>query len=308
MGNAEFTCHRVTNIPSATRVGISRALSSLEIIGRGRSLEIVALNERGRILNQLLAKIIENHPHWATFHNQADRLVGELKPLSGVFPEEERSKQPSAVFHSPDTDSGIPERRRLAARTGGRVRLRPASAVRSHSADACPGANIRHFISFFATTSSSWIAKRRLIERYRYDFSGHDLSTGGLPRENPQAVKVTASDRARVTADHTPEEYMAKVETVREGMRLGNYYEVVLRQLPGPYSSQPIANCSERVQKPARVLTSSCCRWATSNSWGHRLKCLSASKAQRVETCPDCRHGAPFRRPPARCREHPRSA
>ena len=33
-----------------------------------------------------------------------------------------------------------------------------------------------------------------------------------------------------IASDHIPEEYMAKVETVREGMRQGNYYEVVLRQ------------------------------------------------------------------------------
>jgi anthranilate synthase len=40
-------------------------------------------------------------------------------------------------------------------------------------------------------------------------------------------------------SDHTPEEYMAKVETVREGMRRGDYYEVVLRQtFRTPYSGK----------------------------------------------------------------------
>ena len=52
-----------------------------------------------------------------------------------------------------------------------------------------------------------------------------------------------------IVSDHTPAEYAAKVETVREGMRLGDYYEVVLRQtFRTPYAGGA-AQLFERIQK-----------------------------------------------------------
>jgi anthranilate synthase len=43
-----------------------------------------------------------------------------------------------------------------------------------------------------------------------------------------------------ITSDTTQDEYMAKVETVRQGMKRGDYYEVVLRQtFRTPYSGSP---------------------------------------------------------------------
>src|SRR5258706_523591 len=109
-------------------------------------------------------------------------------------------------------------------------------------------------------------------ERYaRWDFAavapsleiigaGRDLSfrplnaRGELP---PPGVARTAERLKRpkrgapgpITADHTAEEYMAKVETVREGMRRGDYYEVVLRQtFRAPSSASPSA-LFERIQQ-----------------------------------------------------------
>ena len=47
-------------------------------------------------------------------------------------------------------------------------------------------------------------------------------------------------ETAEPVSDHTPEEYMANVEKVREGMRRGDYYEVVLRRtFSTPYSASP---------------------------------------------------------------------
>src|SRR6185437_14363023 len=55
-------------------------------------------------------------------------------------------------------------------------------------------------------------------------------------------------DSGPIESDHTAEEYMANVETVREGMRRGDYYEVVLRQtFRAPYSASPSA-LFERIQ------------------------------------------------------------
>jgi len=40
--------------------------------------------------------VLENHQDWESFGFEGDVLAGTLKPLPGLFSEEERSKQPSA--------------------------------------------------------------------------------------------------------------------------------------------------------------------------------------------------------------------
>jgi anthranilate synthase len=55
--------------------------------------------------------------------------------------------------------------------------------------------------------------------------------------------------RGEIVSDHRPEEYMRNVETVREGMRQGNYYEVVLRQtFSAPFNGSP-SELFGRIQK-----------------------------------------------------------
>ena len=92
--------------------------------------------------------------------------------------------------------------------------------------------------------------KKEQIERYRFDFTRDEDSTRGLPNA-AQRVKQSKKKPAAgpIVSDHTSAEYAAKVETVREGMRLGDYYEVVLRQtFRTPYSGGA-AELFQRIQK-----------------------------------------------------------
>ena len=68
----------------------------IEIIAQGRDVTIRPLSERGRAVNQILEPVLAAHPHWESFGNDDGTLRGKLKPLPALFPEEERSKQPSA--------------------------------------------------------------------------------------------------------------------------------------------------------------------------------------------------------------------
>ncbi len=92
--------------------------------------------------------------------------------------------------------------------------------------------------------------KKEQIERYRFDFTRGEDSTRGLLHA---AQRVKSPKRkpepGPIVSDHTSAEYAANVETVREGMRLGNYYEVVLRQtFRAPYAGGA-AELFERIQK-----------------------------------------------------------
>src|SRR5215472_7213496 len=91
--------------------------------------------------------------------------------------------------------------------------------------------------------------KREQIERFSYEFEQNGVSTAGLERTGERIAAGPPREPGPITSDHTPEEYMANVETVREGMRQGDYYEVVLRQtFRTPYSGKA-SELFERVQR-----------------------------------------------------------
>jgi anthranilate synthase len=67
----------------------------LELISFQREVTFHPLNERGAAINRLLANVLRDHPHWDDFREEDGALYGTLKPMPRLFPEEERSKQPS---------------------------------------------------------------------------------------------------------------------------------------------------------------------------------------------------------------------
>ena len=67
----------------------------LELIGFQREVTFRPLNDRGAAINRMLATVLRDHPHWDDFAEENGALHGTLKPMPKLFPEEERSKQPS---------------------------------------------------------------------------------------------------------------------------------------------------------------------------------------------------------------------
>jgi anthranilate synthase len=79
-----------------SRWDIASVRPPLEIVAYDRRIEFHPLNLRGQILNQILLPVLEKHPRWESFGLEAGvALAGRLQPLPKLFPEEERSKQPS---------------------------------------------------------------------------------------------------------------------------------------------------------------------------------------------------------------------
>ena len=75
-----------------SRWDIAAICPPLEIVGYERRLEFRPLNERGAALCRMLQPILANHPDWESFTSEDGILSGTLKPLSGFFSEEERSR------------------------------------------------------------------------------------------------------------------------------------------------------------------------------------------------------------------------
>ena len=221
----------------------------LEIVGRERKLVLRSLNERGRILLQLLDPVLADHPHWAYRVSRLDEVDLSLKPLADKFPEEERSKQPSpfSLLRTLVQEFRHPDDSRLALIGAfGYDLLLQFDPIKLQ----LPREEHKTLHLFLCDDIYFMDRKREDIERFQFDFSREELNTVGLERTSPP-IKPAAvpATRSEIISDHTPQVYMGKVETVREGMRQGNYYEVVLRQtFSSPFTNSP-SELFRRIQK-----------------------------------------------------------
>src|SRR5581483_5568075 len=99
-----------------SRWDIAALRPPLEIVARGREVEFRPLNGRGEIINRLLHPVLAPHPHWESLESSGNALHGVLKPLPKLFPEEERSKQPSvfSILRALVNEFGTEQDNRLA--------------------------------------------------------------------------------------------------------------------------------------------------------------------------------------------------
>lgn len=258
----------------------------LEIVARGRAIEFRPLNQRGETLSRMLAAVLGSHPHWERLEARGGGLHGTLKPLPALFPEEQRSKQPSvfSILRALVEEFRHPKDSRLVlAGAFGYDLLFQFDPIQLK----LPRGEQKDLHLFFCDDIHFMDRKREVIERYEYDFAREGLSTAGLPRETPLAsAPAAALAPVAIQSDHTPEEYMANVETVRAGMKRGDYYEVVLRQtFSAPYGGSPAA-LFERVQKQSPSPYEFLLQLGDEQLIGASPEMFVRVEGRRVETCP----------------------
>ena len=268
-----------------SRWDIGATRPPLEIVARDRRMEFRPLNMRGHKIVELLAPILAGHPHWEEFALVEGAIAGRLKPLPRLFPEEQRSKQPSAFsilralieeFRG-EEDSKLG----LVGAFGYDLlfQFEPISKKLPRSG---------HKDLHLFLCDDIWLMdrKREQIERYQYEFAQGAVSTWGHAREAAAIAPLEARPAGPIESDHTPEEYMAKVETVREGMRRGDYYEVVLRQtFSTPYSGLP-SELFERVQDSNPSPYEFLFQFGEEQLVGASPEMFVRVEGRRVETCP----------------------
>ena len=257
----------------------------LEILAFDRRVEFRPLNTRGEILNQMLYRVLADHPHWDSFGLEGAVLGGRLKPLPKLFPEEERSKQPSVFsilraliqeFHNEqDTRLGL-------VGAFGYDLLFQFDPIEKR----LPRSGQKDLHLFLCDDIFFMDRKKEQIERYQYDFDLEGLSTLALART---AEPIPAPPRLRpgpIESDHTPEEYMASVEKVREGMRCGDYYEVVLQQtFRTPYSGKA-SKLFEQMQRANPSPYEFLLQFGDEQLVGASPEMFVRVEGQRVESCP----------------------
>lgn len=269
-----------------SRWDVASVAPPLEIVGRGRRLELRALNKRGNVLLCLLDPLLTYHPDRRAYFRKPDSIRLDLKPLAGGFPEEERSKQPSPFsilrtlveeFRNPN------DSRLLLIGAFGYDLLLQFDPIRMR----LPREAQRDLHLFFCDDVYFMDRKKETIERFQYDFSGPKGNTAGLPRTSSALKQAPApSAPAEIVSDHTPEQYMAKVETVREGMRQGNYYEVILRQtFHAPFTGKP-SDLFERTQRSSPSPYQFLLQMGDQQLVGASPEMFVRVEGDQVETCP----------------------
>lgn len=270
-----------------SRWDVATVAPPLEIVGQGRTLQLRALNLRGQVLLKLLVPILTQHPHWEAEYKAPHSLLLALRPLADKFPEEERSKQPSpfSLLRALVEEFRHPQDSRLALIGAfGYDLLLQFDPIRLR----LPREDHRDLHLFFCDEIYFMDRKKEIIERCQYDFSGDGASTVGLPRTSPKIArpKPASNEAAEIVSDHATEEYMSKVEIVREGMRQGEYYEVILRQtFSAPFAGSP-SELFRRVQKSSPSPYEFILQMGDEQLVGASPEMFVRVEGDHVETCP----------------------
>jgi anthranilate synthase len=268
-----------------SRWDIASTCPPLEIVSYDRRVELRPLNERGQRLVRILHPVLAGHPHWEQFGFEGDMLAGRLKPLPALFPEEERSKQPSAfsILRALIEEFRGEENSRLGlVGAFGYDLLFQFEPIEKK----LPRNGHKDLHLFLCDDMWLMDRKKEQVERYRYDFAREDMSTVGLKRDAEKVAGLRRKPAGPIESDHTPEEYMANVERVREGMKRGDYYEVVLRQtFRTPYSGKP-SELFERVQAASPSPYEFFLQFGEEQLVGASPEMFMRVEGARVETCP----------------------
>ena len=257
----------------------------LELVSFQRDVWFRPLNERGAAINRMLAGALKDHPHWDDFVEENGNLHGRLKPMPKLFPEEERSRQPSvfsvlrALTHEFRTE--LDDKLALAGGFGYDLLFQfepiPLRLER----------RMRKDLQLFLCDDIIYMdRKREVIERFAYEFEKGDVTTAGLARTGEKVAPWPKRKPGPITSNHTPEEYMANVQTVREGMRRGDYYEVVLRQtFHAPYSGKA-SDLFQKMQKANPSPYEFLIQFGDEQLVGASPEMFIRVEGDRVETCP----------------------
>ncbi len=281
-----------------SRWDIAATRPPLEIVAWDRRVEFRPLNGRGRAILQMFHPLLDGQSYWESFGFEGEVLAGTLKPLPRLFSEEQRSKQPSAfsVLRALIEEFRGEENSRLGliGAFGYDLLFQFEPIEKQLPRD-------RHKDLHLFLCDEIWFMdrKKEQIEHYSYQFEREGATTRGLPRDGAPVARTPKRPPGPIQSDHTAEEYMAKVETVREGMRRGDYYEVVLRRtFRTPYSGKA-SDLFRRVQTASPSPYEFLLQFGEEQLVGASPEMFVRVEGSARRNLSDFGHGAAHRRPAA---------
>jgi anthranilate synthase len=269
-----------------SRWDVASICPCLEVIAFQRDFKIRALNQRGQVMVPILATLLQSHPHFESFTADQTLLHGVLKPFPDFFAEEERSRQPSAfsVLRTIVHEFGHPEDGRLGFFGSFGYDL----LFQFDPIDLRQQRRAQKDLHLFLCDDVYYMdRKKEQIVRYQYDFALANCSTDGLPRDGEKIAKPRGRlQPTKVTSNHTADEYMGKVEQVRKGMKVGDYYEVVLRRTFETKCTAKPSEIFQKIQKASPSPYEFLLQLGDEQLIGASPEMFVRVEGQRVETCP----------------------
>jgi len=257
----------------------------LELVSFQREVAFRPLNERGAAINRMLAPVLRDHPHWEDFREENGALHGTLKPMPKLFPEEARSKQPSvfSILRTISREFGSEQDDKLAFMGAfGYDLLFQFEPIPLR----LPREGRKDLQLFFCDDIVYMDHERQRIERFRYEFERDGITTRGLERTGERIAPAPRREPCPIESDHTPGEYMANVEVVREGMARGDYYEVVLAQKFRTAFAGKASELFDRVQQATPSPYEFLIQFGDEQLVGASPEMFVRVTGERVETCP----------------------
>ncbi|MEP3301237.1 MAG: anthranilate synthase component I [Roseibium sp.] len=251
-----------------------------------RTVEIRALNERGKILMPAVIRALRAHPDVAAFSNSDERIDLTVKKPDREFQEEERSRQPSTfsivralkdLFACDDDQLG------LYGAFGYDIafQFEPIDLKLERPGDQ------RDVVLFLPDEIMIVDHHGKRAYVLEYDFEVDGKSTKGLPRDGDKSPYMPANeDPGR--GDHEPGEYAKLVHKAKDYFRRGDLFETV----PGQTFYEACPNLPSAVSRRLQQINPS--PYSFFFNLGNREYLVGASPemyvrvtgGRRVETCP----------------------
>ena len=209
-----------------TRWDIGFVDPPIEIVARVRAMTVRALNERGRVLLDFVAPVVEGLDIVRGLETTAERLSFRVAEPEGSFTEEERSRQPSvfsvlraivALFRS-DREGHLG----FYGAFGYDLTFQFEPVRRRLERDA----RQRDLVLFVPDEILIVDHRRQVATRYRYEFSKGGVSTDGMERTG-QSLTFSPGGRPAAACDHEPGEYAGTVRVAQQAFARGDMFEAV---------------------------------------------------------------------------------
>mmetsp|Transcript_1234 Transcript_1234/g.5237 ORF Transcript_1234/g.5237 Transcript_1234/m.5237 type:complete len:819 (-) Transcript_1234:34-2490(-) len=266
----------------------------LSFTGRDRSFRIQAENRRGAVFLEMLHEVFSGET--ATVEELSDLhdnfFEGTIRQATGVFEEEERSKQPSLfsvvriltrVFeHKGDAQLG------LYGAFGYDLTFQfdPIELRKQRKDDQ------RDLVLFIPDEVLVIDSDRGDAWRVSYEFEVRPgLSTKGLPRDGPAQPYKGADAKEAAERDTAPGAFAKSVLRAKEEFKVGNLFEAVLSQTFRHPCPSPPSEVFRRLRRrnPAPygfVINLGSAEYLVGASPEMFVRCERTGRGMRVETCP----------------------
>ncbi|GIT02809.1 MAG: hypothetical protein CM1200mP28_00680 [Deltaproteobacteria bacterium] len=252
---------------------------ALELIAKKREFQINALNPNGSRILKVIEPEIQKHPHLENLNSSSENdnvlgmVSGTVKEMTELFPEEERSRQPSVfsvirtifkLFRSDDPYLG------LYGAFGYDLVFQFETIQAKHGRDA-DQSDLHLFLPVEMV-----IVDRQKEEAYKIEY--HIQTPAGMTESwwntGSEYSVATGNADGKIQCDHEIGEFERKVSKIRDGCKRGDFFEVCFLKLFPQVSMISPQNCSTESVNRIPVPTVFLSTWVRSSWLGHLQRCM----------------------------------